>query len=194
MAYNNAINNKIGITSPNGYTFPLADATAAYQCMQSNAAGSASWSPVVITPWISFTTTITATTTNPTLGTHSTYSFYMQIGKTLFISYVLSMTSAGTTAGNGNYLFNLPPGFVLSTLYTFPSTSSNVGSVLGSAHCDRSGVANGNGCCQAYDTTHYNICVASQGQQNTYPISSNYFNTTPGSTQTYSANLIIPLA
>lgn len=194
MAYNNAINNKIGITSPNGYTFPLADATAAYQCMQSNAAGSASWSPVVITPWISFTTTITATITSPTLGTNTAYSFYAQVGKILFVSYQITMTSAGTTGGNGNYLFNLPPGFVFSTLYTFPNTSSNVGSALGSAFCHRTGTANGNGYCAAYDITHYNICVASTGQQNAYPISYTYFNTTPAFDQSYSANLIIPLA
>ena len=79
--------------------------------------------------WTSFTTTVTATTTNPTQGTGVTKSsYYIQVGKTLFIQFFYSQTGGGA-GGSGDYLFNIPPGFTINTTV---SPALNTLAVLGS--------------------------------------------------------------
>lgn len=75
-----------------------------------------------VTPnvWTSFTTTITGITTNPTLPTAGNFqlsSYYMQVGKLLFVSMNYNQKSnAGAANGSGGYKFNLPTGFVVNPL------------------------------------------------------------------------------
>jgi hypothetical protein len=84
-----------------------------------NGANPSSWTP--------FTTTITADTTNPTIGSTSTItSYYWLTGKMLSIQ--LSFTADGTgTNGSGTYLFNLPAGYTINTTVC----PSIIGSPLG---------------------------------------------------------------
>jgi hypothetical protein len=77
------------------------------------------WQPLVLnldTPWITTSgylvsgTTITAVTTNPTLGTNSANNCsWSRSGDKLFMQLVYIQTGAGT-AGSGNYLYTIPIG------------------------------------------------------------------------------------
>lgn len=59
--------------------------------------------------WESYTPTLTATTTNPTLGTGSTRTgAYTQIQKKVFFYAEIGFGTAGTAAGTGTYLISLP--------------------------------------------------------------------------------------
>jgi len=64
--------------------------------------------------WTSYTSTITATTTNPTLGSGFVLtSSYLQNGKSLNVALTFYQLNPGT-AGSGNYLFSLPSGFTIN--------------------------------------------------------------------------------
>jgi hypothetical protein len=59
--------------------------------------------------WISFTPTLTASTTNPTLGTGSNrLGYYTQIGKLIIYAFEVRFGSSGASAGSGNYRISLP--------------------------------------------------------------------------------------
>lgn len=63
---------------------------------------------VVPAAWTAYTPTLTASTTNPTMGTGSVVSgYYMQIGKIVFYRFYLSF-GTGMTAGTGSYEISLP--------------------------------------------------------------------------------------
>lgn len=59
--------------------------------------------------WTSFTPTLTASTTNPTLGTGSNrLGYYTQIGKLVIYAFEVRFGSSGTNAGSGTYRISLP--------------------------------------------------------------------------------------
>ena len=59
--------------------------------------------------WTSYTPTLTASTTNPTLGTGSTAEgFYCQIGKSVFWRANITFGTASVNAGSGFYFISLP--------------------------------------------------------------------------------------
>lgn len=59
--------------------------------------------------WTSYTPTLTATTTNPTLGTSGTNSGrYMQIGKMVYFWLETYWGTTAGTAGSGTYQWSLP--------------------------------------------------------------------------------------
>jgi hypothetical protein len=110
MPYGNNINNRVA-----SYTFPTADGTGVNNVLRTNGSGSCSWVPW--TGWTSYTTTITGSITNPTLGTNTQKSYYLQVGKIVFLQYWFSQTTAGT-AGSGNYIFSIPSPFTIDTTVT----------------------------------------------------------------------------
>lgn len=58
--------------------------------------------------WTAYTPTLTAATTNPTLGSGATQQgTYMQIGKLVVARFILAFGSSGS-AGSGAYWVNLP--------------------------------------------------------------------------------------
>lgn len=68
------------------------------------------------TSWFSYTPTISATITSPSLPTtHSIYGKYVVQGKMMTLMFSLSYeSSAGSSAGSGTYKISLPPGFSTS--------------------------------------------------------------------------------
>jgi hypothetical protein len=66
-----------------------------------------------LTTWSSYTPTISATTTSPTLPTvHSIFGKYAVQGGLMTLMFSLSYeSSAGAAAGDGTYKISLPPGF-----------------------------------------------------------------------------------
>jgi hypothetical protein len=80
-----------------------------------------------------YSPTIGAITTPPTLGSNTTSAQWRRVGGNMQIRYNLQQTSAGT-AGSGDYLFPLPAGYTLDTTKIKLSTSANGadGSVIGS--------------------------------------------------------------
>jgi hypothetical protein len=193
MAFNNSINNKIGVASPNGYTFPAADGTA-YTCMQSNAAGTLSWGSSIITPWIAFTPTITATVTNPTLGTNTQANYYMQIGKMLFVQIFINQTTIGT-GGSGTYLFSTPSGFTINTTVCQVSNTGYRGTAIGYCWLSRLGIGSGCGPCYAYDSTHFTMSIGYGASTNggVILVASNNFSLASSSQQEYGMHLRIPV-
>lgn len=71
-----------------------------------------SW--VMFNGWTSYTPSLTATTTNPTLGTGSTaVGRWARLGDFLIVKGVIVFGTSGTNAGSGDYLLSLP--FTCST-------------------------------------------------------------------------------
>jgi hypothetical protein len=69
------------------------------------------WQQLGIAPaaWTSFTPTLTAATTNPTLGTGSSATgAYAQIGKIVFYRFRIIFGSSGVNAGSGEYRVSVP--------------------------------------------------------------------------------------
>lgn len=61
------------------------------------------------TPWTTYTPTLTAATTNPTLGTGSTATGrYTQIGKLVTCYFEIVFGSSGVNAGSGEYRVSVP--------------------------------------------------------------------------------------
>jgi hypothetical protein len=59
--------------------------------------------------WTAYTPTLTATSSNPTLGTGSTRTgAYMQIGKMVTVRVTIKFGTSGTAAGSGTYEVSLP--------------------------------------------------------------------------------------
>lgn len=59
--------------------------------------------------WTSYTPTLTATTSNPTMGSGSTRSgAYMQVGKMVTVRATVKFGTSGTAAGSGTYEISLP--------------------------------------------------------------------------------------
>lgn len=60
--------------------------------------------------WTSWTPTLTATTTNPTLGTGGTVQegYYMQLGKLVIAWYSIQFGTTGLNVGSGEYRLSLP--------------------------------------------------------------------------------------
>ena len=59
--------------------------------------------------WTAYTATVTAATTNPTLGTGSTNAgYYAQIGKVVTARFKIQFGSSGVAAGSGAYFVALP--------------------------------------------------------------------------------------
>lgn len=59
--------------------------------------------------WTTYTPALTATTTNPTLGTGSSAEGrYVSAGKLIIVHYRIAFGTSGTAAGSGTYLISLP--------------------------------------------------------------------------------------
>lgn len=84
--------------------------------------------------WTGYTPTLTATTTNPTIGNGSIIGRYKQYGKLVVfdLEFVFGSTS---TAGSGNYSFSLPPSLPVTNASGTPIAVGNLnGSVAGTRY------------------------------------------------------------
>jgi hypothetical protein len=88
-------------------------------------------------PWTAYTPVLTATTTNPTLGTGSSQlGRYVAAGKWITYQYRITFGTSGTAAGSGTYLISLPvaPATPVSNAYVgtgfcFDSSANGMGPV-----------------------------------------------------------------
>jgi hypothetical protein len=104
--------------------------------------------PATSVPWTTYTATITGSTTSPSVGGGQSRGRYMVTGNRVdgFFSHVFG---SGSSAGSGNYLFNLPAAWNSSTL--------QANDVLGAAWLLNSGVTHAVGVlvCGTSTTTAY---------------------------------------
>lgn len=78
--------------------------------------------------WTAFTPTLTASTTNPTLGTGSTASgYYIQIGKMVVVRIGLQFGTSGAAAGTGTYTIGALP---VSAATSGAGTTRQVGPIM----------------------------------------------------------------
>jgi hypothetical protein len=77
-------------------------------------------------PWPAYTPTLTASTTNPTLGTSSVVGFYRKLGKTVDIDVAITIGS-GFVAGSGGYQISFPSG--IAPLISNASAALGIGTV-----------------------------------------------------------------
>jgi hypothetical protein len=106
-----------GINYGTGTAHAFTAAGTANQFLQSNAASAPTWTSGTA----SGTTTFTATTTNPNLGSggfFTNYMTYTRIGNYIFVNGFLIAGSIGVSAGSGNYRFSFPVTHSMS--YGFP--------------------------------------------------------------------------
>lgn len=126
----------------------------------------------------SYTMPITATSVNPTKGAaivvdSAQYCFFPN-SKLMIIKYNYHQTTGGT-AGTGDYLFGLPPGFTVDTT-KIPGLVANsvVGSVIGSTLVT-SGGSIGIGVARLNNTTTFKLMVVDSGTLNATFINSTFF-------------------
>ncbi len=130
-------------------------------CVVTHTGATASVAVPIITNLTSYTLTIGATTTPPTLGTVAfNEARWRRVGDCMELFYNLSMTSAGT-AGSGLYLFPIPPTFAIDTAKLTPSTNG-INAVVGSALVAING-GSGGGSVAAYDTVNLVLTTTSSG-------------------------------
>lgn len=119
--------------------------------------------------WISYSLSVTGTTTNPTIGaTNTQTAYWRRDGQDLLTMVKLKQRSAGT-AGSGQYRFNVPIGTIDSTV--FPVGAWNAGFLADTENV--AGQANvmwyngtmymGWGTVFAYDTTHFGMWLSFLG-------------------------------
>lgn len=79
--------------------------------------------------WKSYAPVITATTTNPTLGSDNvTTALYRVVGKTLYIKFETNQSNGGV-AGNGVYFISIPSGYQIDlTKCPLDASALSVGS------------------------------------------------------------------
>jgi hypothetical protein len=72
--------------------------------------GGSAWENLAqIGAWRSWTPSLTASTTNPTLGTASrAEGIYVKVGRLVVANFVIEFGTSGTNAGSGFYRINLP--------------------------------------------------------------------------------------
>lgn len=135
--------------------------------------------------WTAYTGTISGTATNPTLGAGATiFSYYLQFGKLLFVSFSL-VNAAGSTNGGGNYLFNIPSQFTLDQPISSGLTVSSIGEAQG-----LSGTTPGAGfACATGNRSFMMLLITAPGVP--YFASSTFFNLSTGCY--LSANLQMPI-
>lgn len=84
-----------------------------------------------ISDWVSYTPTISAVTTPPSLGTNTQSTRWRRVGNMMEIEFIIKQTGAGS-AGSGVYLFPLPTGYTIDTSkYQLSDLSNNPGSNIG---------------------------------------------------------------
>ena len=96
-----------GINYGTGTAHAFTAAGTANQFLQSNGASAPTWTSGAA----SGTTTFTATTTNPSLGSggfFTNYMTYTRIGNYVFVNGFIIAGSIGVSAGSGNYRFSFP--------------------------------------------------------------------------------------
>ncbi|MDP1614444.1 MAG: hypothetical protein Q8L68_01465 [Methylococcales bacterium] len=144
--------------------------------------------------WTSFTTSITAVTTNPSLTITSSQSSYFQFGKQLFLIFQVYIASASPSRGNGVYLFNIPPGFTINTsIVRLVNNTATLGAVGGR---DTNNGDNYLGRASAFDSTKYSMFIydrATTADGSTYYISSSSMSAFTASPIVLSSNLTIPI-
>lgn len=147
--------------------------------------------PTSSSGWTSFISTITASTP-PTIGAGSSItSYYLQIGKILYVTF--AFTNAGTgTNGVGTYLVNIPSGFTMnSSIVSFSNPESTLGTCRISNQV--AGPDYAIGVVLAQSATQYRIVVnsSSSGAENYW--SSTFFNFVTANNFCVSAMMRIPI-
>lgn len=105
-------------------------------------------------PWTTYTPTLTASTTNPTLGSGSTvFGSYSQVGKIVTVKFMFIFGSSGTNAGSGTYRVSLPvtpvgDSIPSGNIFIFDSSTSNawtgcMGSIQSAGYMDQIWYASG---------------------------------------------------
>ena len=108
-----------GVDYGTGSAHAFTAAGTAGQILQSNGAAAPTW---VGGAWTATTCTVTASTTNPSLGSGGFFTNsvrYVRVGKTVIVNGQLIAGTASVTAGSGTYYFSLPVTSAVST-YGFP--------------------------------------------------------------------------
>ena len=137
--------------------------------------------------WTAFTTTAKGSTTNPTYGTTAvSSSYYMVMGKMLFLTYQVYWSTSAGTAGAGNYYFNLPTGFTINTAVA--TAGNGAGSnAIGSSYWGASGSVSATGTALVYGSNAYVV------QSNGYYWGGGVFTFASASLFSCSVNLQIPI-
>ena len=175
------------VSSPQGTTITFASISLSITQLPTS-------SMLVSTPWTPFTTTITATGSNPALGAGGTIvSYYMQIGKILFLNMTLNNPSSGNS-GSGTYLFNLPPGFTINNSIISYYSSTGILSAIGSLFATNGGIG-GIGIIYAYNANHYSLYTYYNSGNSTASniVSGTWFSLGGGVSIFYRACLRIPV-
>jgi len=133
--------------------------------------GPASIPQLVMSDWISYTPTIGATTTPPTLGTGaSMQAAYRRIGDSMQIAITYTQTGGGSV-GSGTYLFPLPGSFTMDTNKI--SLSAGVQSKGGVGIASWYGIRGIAGYAVAYNSTNLAIIAGSNSDATNFMTSSN---------------------
>lgn len=118
----------------------------------------------MFTPWITYTPTVSASTSNPTIQSGVTTAYWRRVFDCMEIAYYYGQTSsAGLASGTGVYFWSIPTGFTINTTITptpltVASDAKQFNSVVGSAGA-YSGIrsTSASGVVKIYNST--NLCL-----------------------------------
>lgn len=151
------------------------------------------------TPWLSYSPTIGAVTTPPTLGSTTTaVAFWKRDGDNVSILYRVFIPTGGTGAnsGSGVYKYPLPANITANTSVvtattstSFGSNSTPLGTSVGYFALSSSAASTGHGSVFLYDSSNIKLLSPGNGF-----IGSGFVGFTGASAEEYSFNVVIPAA
>ncbi len=143
----------------------------------------------VMTDWTPYTMVITGSVSNPTIGTVSVnQAYWRRVGDSMEIFYELEQIGAGS-AGSGDYLFSLPPGYTIDSTKVPLNDNSNIGIFYASTS---GGPANGTGLVQIADSQHFYAGVNTNTSPAINTVGSTYYSLS-ASTVVYSLTAVVPI-
>lgn len=156
----------------------------------------------IITDWQAFPSVaagvlITGTTSNPTYGTVAqNVAYWRRVGDSMEIIWAYRQTSAGS-AGSGDYLFNLPSGYLIDVTKLAANSSSPFQSGVGHFFFTRPGTTTGNGSVRVYSSTQLSVyadVVDSSNGNSTGSWGTNNATFASDANITYSLRAVVPIA
>ncbi len=151
-------------------------------------------SQVSVTSWLEYPLTISATTTPPTKATSPTIdkAYWRRVGDSMEISYTYRAdSSTGASAGSGDYIFRLPPGYSIDTS-KIVATNDVAGGIVGPAGAEIGGSNRFGGAMSVYDSTGLRMYVDIDNNTMVTVTSSNMHLANAG--LRYSFRAVVPIA
>ncbi|MEM7182766.1 MAG: hypothetical protein AAF518_17770 [Spirochaetota bacterium] len=155
------------------------------------------WEPqqsvgAIITDWQEYSLQVTATTTNPDLGTHTKNAYWRRNGSNCEVMFNIDQTSGGSD-GDGIYLFSLPHAIDSSKIADLIQGSNYQTGINNLGTASTNNGTSGNGYVAAYNTIQV-VLVVGYSAHDAVAVNSSFFQAGHSGQNHYSAHFSYPVA